>query len=188
MSAPLSAIVLAAGLGTRMGMAKARLLLDGESLLRRHVVRFLEAGCGRVTVVVRSIDEQAVYELLTDLPSRVLVGDTASQAHSLALAVNSHEHEEGAVFVTPVDLRPAALTTLHDLSIALDDDFDAVTPQHGGVGGHPALIRAAELRTITRVLRPLCDLLHDLGARRRRLAVDDATVAEDFDAPSDLSR
>ena len=182
-----AAIVLAAGLGTRMGGPKALLEVDGESLLRRHVARFAELGA-RVFVVTRGAYADAVTEILPRGAARLVIGDTASPADSLQLAVRSAQLEANElVFVTPVDVRPASAATLHALRAAMQAAVLAATPQYRAHGGHPVLLRAEALRAYdTGEPLPLRNHLQALGRRRIRVLVDDPNVERDFDVPSDL--
>lgn len=169
-------IVLAAGEGRRMGRAKARLELDGTTLVDLHVARLHEVGATEVLVVVReAIRSQA----------RVLVAETRSQAESLAIATAALATTD-AVLVTPVDLLPPEPATYRALLAALRDGCDAVTPTFGGKGGHPVVLRPAVLAPFREKEPPPLKLVLDaLGPRRLRLRVDDARVLGDFDTPSD---
>jgi molybdenum cofactor cytidylyltransferase len=168
-----TAIILAAGHGTRMGGPKALLRVGGESLVALHVARFAEVGCPSL-IVTRP-------ELIAAMPSaRVIGADTRSQAESLQVALA--EVQDALVFITPVDLLPPLAGTLQALLRALTHDYDAVTPQYGAHGGHPVLARRAIFDPTLLSLRDR--LTH---VRRLRLPVDDPTVALDFDTPSQLA-
>lgn len=169
-------VVLAAGEGRRMGRAKARLELDGSTLVELHVDRLLEVGASEVLVVVREPVRSR---------GRVLVAATRSQAESLAVATAALASTD-AVIVTPVDLLPPEPATYRALVAALRDPHDAVTPTFGGKGGHPVVLRPAALAPFrTKEPPTLKDVLDALGPRRLRLRVDDARVLGDFDTPSE---
>ena len=191
----LSAIVLAAGEGRRMGMPKALLPLAGVPLVERHVRRLLELGCDSIDVVLRP-ELAAASSVRTAAPGRVFVvaARTATQAESLAaglrvLASRGAGHDDDAVLVTPVDLVPPALATLVSLVDALAPPALAVTPVHRGRGGHPVVARChvlADPTGLDGVALPLRARLAALGPRRVRVPVDDPAVLGDFDVPSDL--
>lgn len=184
----LGAVVLAAGQGRRMGGNKALLLVDGCSLVRRHVARLREVGCAHVVVVVPTKRVVAVREELGAFDAVEIVGaDTSGQAESLAAALS---HVAGdVVVVTPVDLVPPRAATMQALLAALTPPFAAVTPTWEGQGGHPVVIRREWLVEFERGFAPLPtlhDVLRGLGTRRLRLPVDDAAVLGDLDTPQDL--
>lgn len=161
-----------------MGRSKALIEVAGVTLIEAHVAR-LRQVVETVTVVVRP-------EVVTELPvldARVVARKTSSQAESLASAL---EGVDAAVWiVTPVDLVPPAVETLRALLAALVDGVDAVTPEHGGRGGHPVVARDLVLAPY-RVGSTL-PLRARLGeVRRAKVPVDDARVLGDLDVAADL--
>jgi CTP:molybdopterin cytidylyltransferase MocA len=185
----LSAIVLAAGEGRRMGTPKALLEVGGVTLVERHVGRLVELGCEAIAVVVRP--EVAVAPSLRSMACvRIVEARTASQAESLAAGLRALEGIDDPILVTPVDLMPPGLATLRTLLDALAPSVDAVTPVHGGRGGHPVIARHRVLAGSSTGLEgvPLRARLAALGPRRLRIPVEDASVLGDFDVPADLER
>jgi CTP:molybdopterin cytidylyltransferase MocA len=196
---PPSALVLAAGEGRRMGGSKALLLVDGVSLVQRHLLRLHEAGCRSMAVVVRPAVAPIVAELVGTLPCsagvRVVPASTDSQADSLAaglralLALEALEHD-ATVLVTPVDMLPPALGTVGALLAALQGDVLAATPLYRGRGGHPVAVRAELLAPYLsdslRELPSLRDVLTRAAHRRVRVEVDDERIHGDLDTPSDV--
>lgn len=189
MPAP-AAIVLAAGEGRRMGGPKALLAVNGEPLVSQHARRFHEAGCDAIVVVVRPETESAVRALVSDRRGvSVVEAETTAQAASLAVGARSlGPLSERSLFVTPVDLLPPRPSTLAALWAALGDETaEAATPRFRGRGGHPVLLRGRVLRAfVDRGHGSLRELLHELGAARRLVEVDDEAVIGDFDTPVDL--
>lgn len=202
-------LVLAAGRGTRMGGPKALVRAFGAPLVTLHAARLAEAGCARVLVAVRPEVRDALAETgeLQATPGVELVAvTTASQAETLDAALahlRARAASEGAavdaardlVVVTPVDLVPPSLATLHALVHALEasgDARDAATPTFEGRGGHPVVVRLGALAPADGAGAgaasgaPLRDRLAGLGARRVRVPVADPAVAGDFDRPEHL--
>ena len=77
--------------------------------------------------------------------------------------------------------QPAKVETIRALAAALRDDTDAAVPTYQTDRGHPIAARASVL--LAGRGKPLRDVLHDLGARRALVAVDDAAVTTDLDTP-----
>lgn len=182
-----------------MGEPKALLRVGGRTLLERHLARLREAGCVDLVAVVRPADAARARAASRRLAfaHTLVAADTPSQAASLVSALRHVRLAPGdALAITPVDLLPPRVETLLALTSALDAPFDgapepplAVTPAHRGRGGHPAVVRASVLAPYLRgETPPLRDVLSELARRRRRLEVDDPSVAGDFDEPADLPR
>lgn len=180
----LAAIVLAAGEGRRMGGAKALLLIDGRPLVWRHVQRLSEAGCQHIVVVARPERAAVIREQLDVFANvDVVAAATSSQAESVLAGLGGTRADR--LFVTPVDVLPAARETLNALAAHLSEGVDACTPQVNGEGGHPVAIKRRALGLLD-TGSSLHELLRALGARRVRLPVEDAAVLGDFDTPEDV--
>lgn len=193
---PWAAIVLAAGQGTRMGGAKVLLRLDGTALVRRHVQCLTQAGCAHVVVMVPDGLASCVRALLPPMSTAsvaIRAADTASPAQSLRLAwqtlLREHVCIPAYLLVTPVDMLPVRISTLHVLLRALCMS-DVATPRMGEKSGHPVALRAQVLlraygrdtRTPARTLR---DIIAASGTRMQ-IDVDDGAVLSHFNAPDDL--
>ena len=211
-----AAIVLAAGEGRRMGIAKALLTLDGVTLVERHVARLVEIGCAPVIVVLRPDVAGALRPRIErERAAHVLAARTTSQAASLVAGARAlgawlsdehaeeHEREAGrgaltslrSILVSPVDIMPPSPGTVRALRDALVPPLAAATPTHRGRGGHPILVRPEVLARLVRAdatasagaeLPSLRDVLEGLAERRVRVDVDDPRVLGDFDAPAEL--
>ena len=179
---PLTALILAAGAGTRLGQPKAGLLIGGVPLALLHVRRACEAGCDRVVVVTRRADREWV-----GLEADTVVSEEPDQAGSLKIGVGLRLRLRDGVLVTPVDALPASVATIRRLAQALGPGIDAVSPVMNGVGGHPVIVRARVLReAYTDRAPPLRDVLHALGDRRLRIEVDDPNVITNLDTSADV--
>lgn len=186
-----------------MGGPKALLLVEGRPLVRHHLERLAEAGCGPMAVVVRPEVAPLVTAALhakgpgPDLSRvQVLAAQTRAPSESLVLGLRTLREaapeELGDVVVTPVDLLPPRVETLQRLLGALELGALAASPRHGGRGGHPAVLRAElwapflDAGLAMDGFPSLRELLERAGARRVRIEVDDPAVLGDFDSPEDL--
>jgi CTP:molybdopterin cytidylyltransferase MocA len=175
-----------------MGGPKALLLVEGRTLLERHVERLLEAGCAPVLAVVRP--GLPLPDALRGV-GRVHLAEvvTASPAESLAAGVEAlcallpggrSALARVRLLVGPVDLVPPRVETLRALLSALEGEVLAATPAHQGRGGHPVALRGTLLAGVGEGAAPtLREVLAAAGARRVRLAVEDAAVLGDLDTP-----
>ncbi len=198
-----------------MGVAKALLMLDDKTLLERHVERLVHQGCSPVVVVLRP-EVAASLESKLDRwqPNiRVVAARTGSPSESLLAGARAlpgflEPGEDCAslsggprcvdrVLIVPVDMMPPATPLLRALHAALVPPLLAVTPTYRGRGGHPVLCRREVIVRLAHAVRAgsddapdstpsLRDVLRELGPRRARLELDDRSVLDDFDRPSDL--
>jgi nicotine blue oxidoreductase len=180
-------VVLAAGSGARMGGSKALLLVDGAPLARLHAERLREAACEEVLVVTRP-------ELLETFAAdaRCVESTAPDPAGSLAVGVRALQvAPTDVVVVTPVDALPARAATIRLLVEMVLAGAEAATPQHGGRGGHPVVVRARVLAPFADALRsppPLREVLAALGPARVRVETADPGVPLDLDTPEDVAR
>lgn len=180
-------IVLAAGVGRRMGQPKALLPWGGVALAFAHAVAAKVQGCGVVRVVLR----EAVARQLPAPPEGVRwcishEDEALGPAASLAVAVREGL-DDGFVAVSPVDLDPAAWRCLPVLVAAVTEGVDAAKPLYEGRRGHPVVLRAAVLAGYARGdVTPLRDVLRALGSRVVAVSVDVPEVLGDFDTPDAL--
>ena len=113
----ISAVVLAAGASTRMGVQKLLLPLDGEPLVRRAVRQVCAAGFDDVLVVLGS-HHQATLAALDGLPVRhALNPDFASgMGSSFRTAVEHLPDSAAAMF----GLADQPFVTTHEYAMVLD--------------------------------------------------------------------
>ncbi len=179
-------LILAAGLGTRMGGRKVRLLVGGLPLLLAHIGAARAAGCARVLVVAHPDDEA-----WASTEAECVVSTEPEQSGSLALGVRRLEAPPDAlVLITPVDTLPASPTTVARLTLALTGPVRAATPRSAGRGGHPVLLFSRVLDPYRHPppCPPLREVLAALGPLRVRVDVDDPNVGIDLDEPADAAR
>ncbi|MBL8718472.1 MAG: NTP transferase domain-containing protein [Myxococcales bacterium] len=137
------ALVLAAGVGSRVGGPKALLLVEGLPLAALHAQRRLSREADRVVLVVRR-DVAALLAPL--LPDRVRVvvseeDDALGPAGSLRAALRADAFGgDDHLLVTPVDVMPATARVARTLLAGLED-HDAARPERG----HPIALRGRVL-------------------------------------------
>lgn len=184
-------LILAAGLGRRMGMDKALLRLGAHSLVEEHVAAFRRAGVVDITVV-RRVDA-------VDLPLgcgnvRVVLQPEpdASMFDSLVLGLFAVNRQP--VLVLPVDNDLVGEDTLEML---VEEAWDAaashaVVPRYGDRHGHPVVLFRGGVDALVRDaadpagLHRLDRNLARWGLGVRPLDVSDDAVTRDFDVPADL--
>lgn len=184
----LQAIVLAAGLGRRMGGPKALLPWGAESLVVAHAREALSAGAAGVLVVVRAATAEGAVALPAGAVWCVSDEDEAlGPAGSIRAALRALDARAAWVAVCPVDVDPAAWRCLRALRAALGGR-EAAKPRWGERGGHPVLLRRRVLAAYAEAgAPPLREVLRALGARVAEVPVSDEAVVTDLDTPQALA-
>ncbi len=190
------AVILAAGLSSRMGRSKALLPLEsGQTFIERIVRTFMAAGVADV-VIVLGHEAAALGEAIDGfkLPVRTVVNRAfaTGQLSSVLAGVNAVDRPgTRAMLMTLVDVPLVSSSTVR----AVVERFDAtgapvVRPVHGADHGHPVLL--------SRVLFPLLRQADpDAGAKpivRRHVSpagdveVSDPGAFLDIDTPEEYLR
>jgi molybdenum cofactor cytidylyltransferase len=182
-----SAIVLAAGAGQRLGgVCKALLCTrEGETYLARVTRRAREAGCAEIVVVVAAPFGDAVAAVAE---GRIVwnrhpeVGMASSIACGIAVATGD------VALVWPVD-HPSATTDSVRAVLAVAAADVIVVPTFEGRGGHPTAFGRgswAELAAIP--ADGARQVVRRDPSRVRRVPVADRGVIDDVDLPGDQAR
>jgi molybdenum cofactor cytidylyltransferase len=189
-----SAVILAAGAGTRMGgVAKALLVgTDGRTFLRHIFDTLREVGVERPVVVVGQPFAADVRSTADALGAVVVVNPAPERgmASSVATGFTALRNVEGdpvnAAWLWPVDHPYVQVATLQRLLSALMH-HDAARPVHGGRGGHPPLVSQslfARLAACTDAPGGARNVLAD--ADTVDVVVDDPGCVRDVDTRADL--
>ena len=189
-----SAVVLAAGLSSRMG-GPHKLLLDvaGEPMLRR-VVRSVLAIDPAEVVVVTGFNAEAVVAALDGLPVRfVHNADFAEgQPGSVAAGVRALTEFCHAVMIVLGDqplLTPAALGRLVEAYRTAPDGRTILVPTSGGARGNPVLFAASHIPEIQAGKMKLgCRrLIETYPDQVALIEMADDAFTQDCDTPADYA-
>jgi molybdenum cofactor cytidylyltransferase len=189
-----AAVVLAAGMSTRMGANKLLAAIDGKPMVA-HVVDALLASQARPIVVVVGHEAQAVEDALSGRAiSIVHNGDYASGlASSVRCGIQALAAAQVEAAVIALGDMPWVSANLVDTLIdAFTPDAGATIclPTYGRKRGNPVLWSAAHFEELT-------ELSGDVGGKVlierhaesvRYVEVDDAAVTLDVDTPAALLR
>jgi CTP:molybdopterin cytidylyltransferase MocA/5'-deoxynucleotidase YfbR-like HD superfamily hydrolase len=185
-----AAIVLAAGLSSRLPGFKPLIDVEGRTLLERAVGACADADFGDVLVVTghRGAEVAAAVERL---PARIARNEQFARGmySSVQAGVRALPSAVRRFFVLPVDCAFVRPETLGRLARAAEAaDADVVYPVFGGGRGHPPLLSAALAPAILAGDAPggLRGLLERDAVRSADVTVTDAGVLFDADTPADL--
>lgn len=152
-NSPFSAVLLAAGAGSRLGgRAKSLLEIDGVPLISRLITALTDAGASEL-VVVLGHHADAIKSVLRDMPAatdmRMTVVTHASpddgQASSLRIGLAALTHHANAVLIALADQPLIDAADVADLlrAFATRGDKSMLAPRVAGKPGNPVLIDAA---------------------------------------------
>ena len=151
-NSPFSAVLLAAGAGSRLGgRAKSLLEIDGVPLISRLITAMTDAGASEL-VVVLGHHADAIQSTLRHLPAatdmRMTVVTNASpddgQASSLRIGLAALTHHANAVLIALADQPLIDCADIVDLLRAFKarGDRPMLAPRVAGKPGNPVLIDA----------------------------------------------
>lgn len=184
-------IVLAAGLGTRMGAIKALLPIDGLPALA-VVLRIIESAGLQSPIVVLGHDADEIRRTVDLSGCKVVVNEhpDLGLSGSMKLGLNAIEETATGVLVFHVDMPYLAPSTVRALLQAVANGAALAAPFHEGKRGFPVYFDRASVSALNESLRG------DSGGRRFltdrsddliHVSVDDPGCIYDIDRPSDLA-
>jgi len=186
------AVLLAAGRGARMGgVAKALLVMDGESFLARIAHTLAGAAVHEAVVVVGPPHGDAVRAEAERLGMAVAHNPAPERGMSSSVSTGFAAlagHNDDAALLWPVDVARVAPATVSQVVAAAGIELIAV-PTWQGRGGHPTAFGRAiwpELIDCPGLPAGALSVVHRDPGRVRRLEVDDRFILADVDRPSDL--
>jgi molybdenum cofactor cytidylyltransferase len=187
-----SAVILAAGLSSRMeGPHKLLLDIGGQPILRRVVTAVLGVAPAEV-VVVTGYRASDVTAALDDLAVRFVHNADYAQGQPGSVvagvrALTAFCHVVMVVLGDQPFLTPASLRRLLDAYRTAEDGKSILVPTRNGQRGNPVLFAARHIPEITTGLlnvgcRRLIDSHPELVAR---IEMDDDAFVQDCDTPAD---
>ena len=190
------AVILAAGLSTRMGRSKPLLpLADGDTFVTRLVRSFLESGVDDVVVVLgHEADAVAGRLIESGVAARFVVNEAyqTGQLSSVLRGLNAIDRPGvRAMLLTLVDVPLVAPGTIR----AVIDRYKAtnapiVRPVRGDEHGHPVLIDRS-LFSLLRTADPTTGakpIVRDHVSAAGNVSVDDDGAFFDIDTPEAYER
>jgi len=194
---PPCAIVLAAGLGRRMGgWPKPALRVGGQSLLERLAQAFRQAGVAEISVVLGPYAD-VLRPLAVAAGAQPLLhaahGPTLVDSQRLALEAHAARHPGRDLMLVLADLpllTAAPLCALLQAWSARPAGLQALVPTVGGVHGHPVLLSWQAVEEIRRQSgdEGVRHWMAGHAAQVLRLPCSDPGHVFDLDTPEDLAR
>ena len=180
------AVIVAAGMSSRMGEFKPMLNIGSISIAQRVVATFQQAGVEKIVMITgynatqleRHLSGNGVVFLRNE------AYETTQMFDSVCIGLRYLRGKCDRVLFTPVDIPLFTAATVRAL---LETDAELACPAVDGETGHPTLIAAS---LIDRILddpgdQGLRGALERCGAEMTRLPVEDRGVLHDADTPED---
>ena len=162
------AIVLAAGLSSRMPGSKMLREIDGRPLVRVAVENALSA-CARA-IVVLGHEASAVEAALGEPPPGVVIVENARYREGMfgSIQTGMREVESDWFFVVPGDMPGLDAGIFAAVARAVSPDALAVVPYYGAQRGHPVLVSRSLVPALLREPRS-AGPMRDLDRKSTRL-------------------
>ena len=181
-----AALIVAAGMSSRMGDFKPMLYICSISFAQRVVATFQQAGVEKIvmitgynaTLLERHLSGNGVVFLRNE------AYQTTQMFDSVCIGLRYLKDKCDRVLFTPVDIPLFTAATVRAL---METDGELACPAVDGETGHPTLIAAA---LFDRILsdpgdKGLRGALERCGAQMQRVSVADRGVLHDADTPED---
>ena len=199
MAPRLSAIILAAGLSSRMGELKAGLPFGSGTVLEQCVSLFKKCGIDDLVVVIGHRKEET-GTIAEQAGARIAYNPkfASGMYSSIRTGVRHITKQSDGFFLLPVDIplvRPGTVRLLtRSLSAARSGKLQIVYPTFAGKRGHPPLIAGEMIEAIRKNDRQkggLRSLLAKLENKKPQQVVEvevpDANIHFDMDTPEDYA-
>jgi len=184
-------IVLAAGLGTRLGRVKSLVLVDGRPALAQILDRLTRCGLTR-PIVVLGWQSEAVRHAVDLRGCRVVENEAPSLglASSLRLGLQAISPGAQGALILHADMPFVREATIRAVLAAARTGASIAAPYDHGRRGFPVFVRRVHIPAIIE------SLTGDAGAREylathndamTRVDVDDPGCVLDIDRPEDLA-
>ena len=185
---PVSAVIAAAGISSRMHDFKPLLCLGDSTIIHRTIDNFKQCGASKI-VVVTGYQSTILQRHLKSSGVMFVKNERYAQTDMLAsiqLGLTALLPETDEVFITPTDI---PLVSVKTLSSMLDSAGEVVCPSYLGRKGHPILMRSKAVQQTLDWKGPygLKGLLNSGGLQVTVIPADDEGILMDADTPEDYS-
>lgn len=188
----ISAVVLAAGLSTRMGRTKLALPVDGRPILARVLEALRHSKVDEV-VVVLGADAEAIKKVVSFERERLVVNAKYADgmSSSLRLGLQNVNPRADAALIVLGDLPFLSVATVNKvLNGYLEEHAPVVVPVHEGTRGNPVLFARTAFPEVMKVMGDAGakSVASAYGDRVLEVPIEGDEVLFDVDTPSDYER
>ena len=182
------ALIVAAGMSSRMGDFKPMLAIGSISIAQRIVANFRQAGTDKI-VMVTGFNATALERHLAGNGIVFLRNEEYEHTQmfdSVRIGLDYLKDKVDVVFFTPVDIPLFSSSTLTHL---LDSGASIACPTYGGEDGHPIMISSDQIDAILKDSgsNGLKGAIESCPTPMVRIPVDDPGILRDADTPDDYA-
>ena len=182
------ALIVAAGMSSRMGDFKPMLNIGSISIAQRIVANFKQAGISKI-VVVTGYNATMLERHLSGNGIVFLRNENYETTHmfdSAKIGLEYLRDKVDRILFTPVDIPLFTSSTVQSL---LDSEAELAIPVCNGEDGHPILISSSVVDSILSYSgeRGLKGAIENCGAEILRIPVEDQGILHDADTPDDYN-
>jgi molybdenum cofactor cytidylyltransferase len=188
----IAAVILSAGVSSRMGKFKPLLPLGNKTVIEQVVATFLRAGVRDIQVVL-GYKAREVIAVLENLAVSWSINDDyqSEMFNSVKVGADNLKYDSEAFFILPVDIplvRPQTLQLL--MGFSGKDTRQIIYPTFRGERGHPPLIPRQFARELARWSGKggLKGFLEPYDHRSLDVPVFDQGILMDMDTPEQYGR
>ena len=184
------AVIVAAGLSSRMKSFKPLLQLAGSTVIKTAIATLKEVGVSKIVVVVGKNASQLVKHL-ADMDVECIYNERYMETDMFYSACMGMSHIAGLCdrfFFLPADVPLFSSQSLFTMMGYMDfEQSDIVTPFHNGRPGHPLLLAAKAVAELTAYQGPggLRGAVQAYSAKTSSLDLPDIGITLDADKPED---
>ncbi|MGL4345022.1 MAG: NTP transferase domain-containing protein [Cellulosilyticaceae bacterium] len=184
------AVIVAAGLSSRMKAFKPMLELAGSTMIKTAIKTLADTGIDPIIVITGHNADQLEAHLSSTPVSVVRNSDylTTDMFHSAKIGMHAIAPQCDAFFFLPADSPLFSSDTLRSLTAHMEQtDCDVASPSYQGKGGHPLLIKATATPNLVSYSGDtgLKGALALFDGDKRVLALQDIGTTLDADHPKD---
>ena len=185
----ITAIILAAGYSSRMGVFKPLLDLGGRPVITRIVETFRQAGIDEV-IVVAGYRKELIIPVIEGAGARAAVNERYEEGmfSSVIAGMSAMEHGPQAFIVLPADIPLVRAATIRSLVNGFMEGRNRIlVPSFRGSKGHPPLISVSLQGAIMEFTgeNGLKGALEELESETGKVEVPDGNILFDVDNPAD---
>jgi len=183
----LSAVILAAGSGSRIGLPKLKLQVDNKFFVNVIIEKLISADIKNVSVVIR----EDYYEwCLENVPGALFILNNEPEKgmfHSVKLGI-MNSVKSGGILIFPVDYPFVEKNTIEKLNAAFIEYPECIIkPVFENKSGHPLIIPKIHFDAIINSkLDNLNDVISSLNLSQVKINVNDKSVLKNINYKSDL--
>ena len=187
------AVIVAAGLSSRMNAFKPMLPLAGATVIRTLIGTLRQAGV-ELIVVVTGRNSEELSEHIADLDVETVKNEdyaSTDMFHSACLGFARLEGRCEQVFFMPGDVPLfSPYSVMEMLEYRRATDTDVLTPSYNGRQGHPVLLSAAAVPEMTAYRGPsgLKGAIRSYKGSKDVLPLPDQGLVMDADDPEDYAK